>query len=77
MRYTMSVPLLLAALLVAFAVGPAAAAAVNGSKSNNLKTAADCTKAGGKWGEGREGLGCYVASTTKPAAASDKPKSGK
>jgi hypothetical protein len=43
-----------------------AATTANTSKSNNLKTPADCTKAGGKWWKGQEGLGCYLPLPAKP-----------
>jgi hypothetical protein len=44
----------------------AASTTYNNSKSNNYKTAADCTKAGGKWWKGKEGLGCYLPVPAKP-----------
>ena len=61
------IALLAAVMLVAFGVVSAAEAAdtIKSSKSNNseksIKTAADCTKAGGKWIKGSEGLGCYLS----------------
>ncbi len=62
------IALLAAVTLAAFGLASAAeAAAFNGSKSNSFKTAADCSKAGGKWGNYQEGLGCYMP--VKPAAA--------
>lgn len=56
------IPLLAGVTMVAFAVASAAEAAttINNSRSNTWKTKADCTKAGGKWEKGREGLGCYM-----------------
>jgi hypothetical protein len=60
-----------AVTMVAFAVASAAEAAttVKGTRSNGSeKTPADCTKAGGKWGKGNEGVGCYMPE--KPAAGS-------
>ena len=71
MTRTNLIPLLAAAMMVAFAVASTAQAAINlnSSRSNIYKTAADCTKAGGKWQKGGEGLGCYL-----PAKAGDNSK---
>ena len=64
--------LLAGVMMVAFVVASTAEAAtnLNSSRSNIYKTAADCTKAGGTWGKGRDGVGCYLPLPAKPAAAS-------
>jgi hypothetical protein len=56
------IPLLVSVMIVAFGVAGAAEAsiALNSSRSNIYKTAANCTKAGGIWGNGRDGIGCYM-----------------
>ena len=62
------VPLLAAGMMVTFGVVSAAASInLNSSKSNVYKTAADCAKAGGEWGKGRQGVGCYFPPAAKPA----------
>jgi hypothetical protein len=58
-------PLLLAALLVAFTTGAEAIESLNTSRSNIYKTSADCKKAGGSWTNGRDGLGCYLPAPAK------------
>jgi hypothetical protein len=77
MTRTNLIPLLAAAMMVAFAVASTAQAAINlnSSRSNIYKTAADCTKAGGTWGKGRDGVGCYIPRPAKSDAGSKaKPK---
>ena len=72
-----SVPtsVLMAALLVVFTASAEASINLNSSRSNIYKTAADCTKAGGTWGKGRDGVGCYIPRPAKSDAGSKaKPK---
>jgi hypothetical protein len=65
------VPLLAVGMMVTFSVVSAAASInLNSSKSNVYKTAADCSKAGGEWGKGRQGVGCYFPPTAKPTPGS-------
>jgi hypothetical protein len=66
---TVGLTILPASMTISLYGSALAATTVNGSKSNSFKTAADCTKAGGKWGKGREGLGCYLPLPANPPAA--------
>jgi hypothetical protein len=56
------IPILAGVIAFTFGVVSSAEATknLNSSRSNIYKTAADCTKAGGKWGKGQEGEGCYM-----------------
>jgi hypothetical protein len=69
MSHSVLMSFLMAALLVAFTAGAEASINLNSSKSNIYKTAPDCSKAGGSWVKGSEGLGCYLPLPAKPAAA--------
>lgn len=72
MPHGVLMPFLIVAFLVAFTAGAEAAINLNSSRSNNYKTAADCTKAGGTWWKGRDGLGCYLPLPPKPATGGTK-----
>jgi hypothetical protein len=64
------IPILATVMALAFGVVSSAEASINlnSSRSNIYKTAPDCTKAGGTWGKGRDGVGCYLPVPAKPAA---------